>query len=110
MRVQITRSKNAECFYIVKSVRVHGKNSNKVVEQLGNLVAVKKRAGDMDPYEWAKEYAKELTRLEKEQSREITVKFKPTKIMDKDIQQSYDVGYLFLQKIYYELGLVVCNI
>lgn len=105
MRVQITRSKNAECFYIVKSVRVHGKNSNKVVEQLGNLDAVKKRAGDMDPYEWAKEYAKELTRLEKEQSREITVKFKPTKIMDKDIQQSYDVGYLFLQKIYYELGL-----
>ena len=105
MRVQITRSKNAECFYIVKSVRKHGKNSNVVVEQLGNLETVKKRAGNQDPYEWAKEYAKELTRLEKERTREITVKFKPTKLVDKDIQQSYDVGYLFLQKIYYELGL-----
>ncbi len=105
MRLQITKSKNAECFYIVKSVRKHGKNTNEVVEKLGNLEEVKKRAGDQDPYEWAREYAKELTKQDKEMSREITVKLKPVVLIEKDVQQSYDVGYLFLQKIYYELGL-----
>ena len=105
MRVQITRSKNSECFYIVKSVRKFGKNTNVVVERLGNLEEVRERAGGQDPYEWAKEYAAELTRLGKEQSKEITVRFKPTSLIDKDIQQSYKIGYLFLQRIYYELGL-----
>lgn len=105
MRLQITKSKNAECFYIVKSVRKNGRNTNEVVEKLGNLEEVKERAGDQDPYEWAKEYAKKLTQRDKEQSKEITVKLKPVKLVEKDVQQSYDVGYLFLQKIYYELGL-----
>jgi hypothetical protein len=74
MRLQITKSKNAECFYIVKSVRKSGKNTNEVVEKLGNLEEVRKRAGDQDPYEWAREYAKELTKRDKEMSQEITVK------------------------------------
>ena len=105
MRLQITKSKNAECFYIVKSVRKAGKNTNEVVEKLGNLDEVKKRAGDQDPYEWAREYAKKLTEKDKEKSREITVKLKPVNLIEKDVQQSYDIGYLFLQKTYYELGL-----
>ena len=105
MRVQITKSKNAECFYIVKSVRKFGKNTNVVVEKLGNLKEVTARANGKDPYEWAKEYAKELTRLDKEQAKEITVRYKPTSLIGKNVQQSYDIGYLFLQRIYYELGL-----
>jgi transposase len=105
MRLQITKSKNAECFYIVKSVRKSGKNTNEVVEKLGNLEEVRKRAGDQDPYEWAREYAKELTKRDKEMSQEITVKLKPVSLIEKDVQQSYDAGYLFLQKLYYELGL-----
>ena len=60
MRVQITRFKNAECFYIVKSVRKFGKNTNVVIEKLGNIDKVRERANGKDPYEWAREYAKEL--------------------------------------------------
>ena len=105
MRLQITKSKNAECFYIVKSVRRNGVNTNEVYERLGNLEEVRKRAGDRDPYEWAREYAKELTKQDKERSREIAVKLKPAVLIEKDVQRSFDVGYLFLQKIYYELGL-----
>lgn len=105
MRVQITKSKNAECFYIVKSVRKFGKNTNVVVEKLGNLEEVTARANGRDPYEWAKEYAAELTRQDKEASKEITVRLKPASLIEKDVQQSYEIGYLFLQQIYYELGL-----
>ena len=105
MRVQITRSKNAECFYIVKSVRKFGKNTNVVIEKLGNIDKVRERANGQDPYEWAKEYAKELTQKEKDMEQEVTVRLKPAVLIEKDVQQSYDIGYLFLQKIYHELGL-----
>ena len=105
MRLQVTKSKNAECFYIVKSIRKFGKNTNKVVEKLGNLEEVTEKANGQDPYEWAKEYARKLTLEEQEQTHEITVRFKPTDLIEKDVQQSYDIGYLFLQKIYHELGL-----
>ena len=65
MRVHITESANAKCFYIIKSVRVNGKNTSKIVEKLGNLEQVVLKAGDQDPYEWAKAYAEKLTQEEK---------------------------------------------
>ena len=44
MRLQITKSANAECFYVVKSVYKDKKRTNKVIEKLGNLEEVKQRA------------------------------------------------------------------
>ena len=106
MRLQITKSANAECFYVVKSVYEDKKRTNKVIEKLGNLDEVKKKAGTKDPYLWAKEYVQELNHLEKE-GHEPTVisKFVPSKLQDKGLQTSFSCGYLFLQKIYHELGL-----
>lgn len=106
MRLQITKSKNAECFYVVKSIYENKKHSNVVVEKLGNLEAVKQKAGDMDPYEWAKAYVAELNRKEKEDKLEdVSVIFSPQRIIDANKQFSFHGGYLFLQKIYYQLGL-----
>lgn len=106
MRLQITKSKNAECFYVVKSIYENKKHSNVVVEKLGNLEAVKQKSGDMDPYEWAKAYVAELNRKEKEGKLEdVSVTFSPQRIIDANKQFSFHGGYLFLQKIYYQLGL-----
>ena len=63
MRLQITKSANAECFYVVKSIYEDKKRTNKVIEKLGNLEEVKQRAAGKDPYLWAKEYVLELNRL-----------------------------------------------
>ena len=106
MRLQITKSANAECFYVVKSIYENKKRTNKVVERLGNLEEVKEKAGTKDPYLWAKEYVQELNRLEKEGTEPVVIsKFVPSKLQAKDLQTSYHCGYLFLQKIYHELGL-----
>ena len=105
MRVQITRSANAECFYIVKSIRKNGRNTNKVVERLGNIDEVRVKAGGKDPYLWAEEYAKRLTEEEKEQTRQILVPFSQSKMIPKDHIHQFNGGYLFLQKIYYDLRL-----
>ena len=106
MRLQITKSANAECFYVVKSIYENKKRTNKVIEKLGNLDEVKKKAAGKDPYLWAKEYVLELNRLEKEGTEPPVIsKFIPSKLQAKNLQTSYCCGYLFLQKIYHELGL-----
>ena len=103
MRLQITRSANAECFFIVKSIRKNGRNTNQVVERLGNLAQVRERAGNQDPYEWAKEYAAQLTLEEQNQSRQVIHMFSQSELIPKDEELCFNGGYLFLQKIYSEL-------
>ena len=105
MRLQITRSANAECFFIVKSIRKNGRNTNQVVERLGNLAQVRERAGNQDPYEWAKEYAAQLTLEEQNQSRQVIHRFSQSELIPKDEELCFNGGYLFLQKIYSELKI-----
>ena len=56
--------------------------------------------------EWAKKYAEELNRRKRKRTgKNIIVKYSPTKQIMKNKQNTFNGGYLFLQKIYYELGL-----
>lgn len=105
MRLQITKSANSECFFIVKSIRINGRNTNQVVERLGNLEQVRIKAGGQDPYQWAKEYAAKLTQEEKEQTRTILVPLNQASQIPKGECQRFNGGYLFLQKIYSELKM-----
>lgn len=104
--MQISRTKNAASFYVVKSVYSNGKRTNKIQEKLGTYEELKAKIGDRDPYEWAEEYVKELNRLEKEGREPVVIaKYSPARLIKKGEQQSFNGGYLFLQKIYHELGL-----
>ena len=105
MRLQITRSANAECFYVVESCRKNGRNTSRVVEKLGNLEQVRLKAGNQDPYEWAKSYAEKLTSAKNDQSRIIQIPLNQAAVISKGETQRFNGGYLFLQKIYHELKL-----
>ena len=110
MRIKITKTKNAENFYVIESTYINKKHSSKIVERLGNLEEVKRKAGKMDPYLWAKQYASKLTQEDKENKRTIIKSYSQSKLIPNDIQNKYNVGYLFLQDIYYKLGLnQICN-
>lgn len=106
MRLSLVKSKNATQFYVIKSFRdSNGKNTSKIIEKLGNLEEVTKKANGQDPIEWAKKYIQILNEKEKNESLVIIAKFSPSTQIPKDIQNSYNGGYLFLQDIYYSLGL-----
>jgi len=105
MRLSITKSKNSTSLYVIKSTFVNGVHSSKIVEKLGTVAELAKKLNGQDPIEWAKEYIKELNRKEKEERLELNVTFSPTKTITKDEQRSFNGGYLFLQQIYYGLGL-----
>lgn len=93
-------------YYVQKSYRKEdGKNATKNVERLGTMSDLIARFGVDDPIGKAKEYIAELTAAEKEATRKVKVEYSPTELITKGEQRSYNGGYLFLQKIYYELGL-----
>ena len=107
MRLKISKSKNAASLYVIKSIYDSKTQSNysKIVEKLGTEIEIKKRLDGADPYEWAKKYICELNKKEKDEEREVLVKYSLSKLINKGEQRSFNGGYLFLQKIYHELGL-----
>ncbi len=110
MRLKVTKSNSSTLFYIIESTYIDKKHSTRTVEKLGTLEDVKIKAKGEDPYSWAKKYAEKLTKQDKENKREIIKYFSQSKLIDKDIKQSFNAGYLFLQKIYYDLGINnICN-
>ena len=105
MRLSTSKSKNAILFYIIKSTYIDKKHSTKIVEKLGTLEEVIIKANGEDPYVWAKRYAEELTKKEKEGTRKIIKEYSQNIIIPKDEQLLFNGGYLFLQKIYYDLKI-----
>ena len=105
MRLQISKSKNASSLYVTKSIYVNGVSTSKVVEKLGTYDELKEKLNGEDPIEWAKAYVAELTRKEKEEKREVMVRYSPAKQIARGEQKSFNGGYLFLQNIYHQLGL-----
>ncbi|UNC91854.1 IS1634 family transposase [Candidatus Contubernalis alkaliaceticus] len=105
MRLSFSKSKNATSLYVIKDVIEKNKRTTKIVEKLGTITELEKKLNGQDPIEWAKKYIEELNEKEKETKREVLVKYSPSKLINKDEQHSFNGGYLFLQKIYYELGI-----
>lgn len=111
MILKACKSKNYTFYYVQKSYRTNdGKCSTKNVERLGTIEDLKARFGDFDPVGEARKYVAELTAAEKASCTPVMVGYSPTALIGKGEQRSYNGGYLFLQKIYYELGLdYVCK-
>lgn len=103
MKVTVSKSKNRTIYYISKSIRLNGRSTTRTVEKLGTEEEVRRRAGGMDPYEWAKQYAAELTRKEKESGEAI--RYSPTRLIRKNANQTINISYLFPQDIYYDLRI-----
>ncbi len=105
MKLIISKSKNVTIFYVAKSIYINGKRTSKVIERLGTLEEITKKANGEEPIMWAKKYIKQLTENEKKGNAEIIKRFSQTKIIEKNLNQTFNGGYLFLQNIYYQLKL-----
>ena len=105
MKITKSVSKNSVTYYLSKSVRINGKSTTITIERIGSEAEVKERAGDMDFEQWLKAYARERTMQEKKENAEIILHYSPAKQIETGKQSRVNVGYLFLQALYYELGL-----
>ena len=104
MRLGISKSKNTINYYIIKDYTKNGKRSTKHVLRIGNQEEVEKMAGNMNYKEWLKEYVKNYNE-EHCNSETIIIKKNNRKIIPMDTNNFFNVGYLFLEKLYYQLKL-----
>lgn len=106
MTLQLKTSGNYTYLYAIKSFRKEdGRCTTKVVEKFGTVEELREKLGGEDPIEWARARVAEMTASEKEENQKVVVEYDPQTYIQKGEQRSYNGGYLFLQKIYYELGL-----
>ena len=104
MHLHIVTSKNAKQYYVIESYRnEQGKSTTRVVRKLGTHEQLLKEHDD--PELWAREVVAEMNRQAKEGKHKILVPFSPSTVIEKDDERLFDGGYLFLQKLFYQLHL-----
>lgn len=103
MRLKITKTNTATNYYIIKDVNKNGKRTTVIHERLGTEKEILERSNGEDILEWIEKYISELN--EKKNELPILIKKYPSKQIKKGEQNSFNCGYLFLEKIYYELGI-----
>ena len=110
MKVNTSKSKNAESFYIKQSyIDANGKSTSRTIRKLGTLDELLKEHGPTrdDVMRWAKEQARietEKYELEKE-SHTLPIVFHPNRMIPYGERRKFQGGYLFLQSVYYQLRL-----
>lgn len=111
MRLKYNQTARGRCYYIIRSVYRNGKNTSETYEKLGYPEDIKNAHGCADPEKWMQEHLDELNARESaEKNRKVLVPYNPCALIPEDTRQSFNIGYLFLQQVYYELCLdLICT-
>ena len=106
MRLKITKTNSDTNYYVIKDIKTpSGKRTTMIYEKLGNEQDLLKKSNGEDILDWIKKYIKDLNEKEQEHKNDILIKKSPSKIISKDEQFCFNVGYVFLQNIYHSLRL-----
>lgn len=102
MRLNIRKINNYSYYSIIKDyTNINGKRSTKIFEKLGNQNQVEERFGKENTIDNIKEYINKLNNESKETI--INKEFDPNKRISHGIKRNFNVGYLFLEKLYNKL-------
>ena len=110
MKLTISKSKNAESFYISKSyIDNSGKSTTATVRKLGTLAELLKEHGPTreDVIAWCRSEVDAETRKYKQacKAKSVEIVFHADKELDYAQRKLFEGGYLFPQAIYYKLQL-----
>ena len=97
MRLGWAKKGNSVSYYVHKTIRVDGKNKS--------LVIKRETYGVTDAKAWAKEQVRLMNEAEKEDAAKFNIELCAGTDLVMDEQRRFNGGYLFLQDVYYELGL-----
>ena len=105
MRLTTNKTGNGTTYYVIRSVKRDGKRSSEVVERLGTDKEIKEKYHCNDARAWAESRLEELNAAEEAKVNKVLVPFSTNTLIPKDRCNSYNIGYLFLQQIYYDLSI-----
>ena len=102
MRLNIRKINNYSYYSIIKDyTKLNGKRSTKIFEKLGNQKQVEEKFGKDNTINKIKEYINELNNESKEDL--LKREYNPNKRISPGIKRNFNVGYLFLEKLYNQL-------
>lgn len=109
MRLNVRTRNNYKYYTIIKDyTTLDGKRTTKTFEKLGNQKQVEERFGKNDTLNKIKEYINGLNLESKEEL--ICKEFNPNKKINYNNKKRFNIGYLFLDKIYNDLNIKsICN-
>lgn len=109
-RIKTTKSKNSCNYYIIDDYTDPStkKRSTFIFERLGNIDSLKNRF-DADEDDTAllklKEYVNELKKADKEASETVSISLCPSRLIEKDKERLFNLGYLYPKSILRSLGI-----
>ena len=105
MRLGWTANKNSTTYRAVKTIRVNGKNKTLPIKTFGTDKYICETYGVTDAKAWAKEQVRLMNEAEQEDAAIFQIDLCAGTDLNLNEQRKFNGGYLFLQDIYYELGL-----
>ena len=105
MRLGWTTNKNSITYRAIKTIRVDGKNKTLIVRSFGSEQQICKEQGVTDAKSWAKEQVRLMNEAEQEDSARFNIELCAGTDLIPNEQRRFNGGYLFLQDVYYSLGL-----
>ena len=104
MRIMKGKSSNPT-YHVIQDVRRNGKRSTEIIENLGSASEICEKYHVSDADTWAADYIKRKREEAASKDHKVLVSYNTSAVIDKDKRLSFNAGYLFLQQIYYQLGL-----
>jgi transposase len=92
-------------YHVIQDVRRNGKRSTEIIENLGSASEICEKYHVSDADAWAADYIKRKREEAASKDHKVLVSYNTSAVIDKDKRLSFNAGYLFLQQIYYQLGL-----
>ncbi len=105
MRLGWTTGRYSITYRAVKTVRINGKNKTQIVKSFGSEKYICETYGVTDAKAWAREQVRLINRAEREDSAKFNIGLCAGTDLVMNEQRRFNGGYLFLQDIYYGLGL-----
>ena len=109
MRIMKSKAKDPT-YHVIQDVRRGGKRSTEIIENLGKASEICSKYNVDDADAWANDYIEKLRTDKESANHKVLIPFQTDTVIQVDKQNSFNAGYLFLQDIYYKLGLpYICN-
>ena len=104
--MRIMKGKSSDpTYHVIQDVRRNGKRSTEIIENLGNASEICEKYHVSDADAWAADYIKKKREEDASNDHKVLIPYNTSAVIDKDKRLSFNAGYLFLQQIYYQLGL-----
>lgn len=105
MRLKITKTNSNTNYYIIKDFKINGKRTTKIIEKLGTENDIKLKFKIDDINQFLNEYILKSNK-EENKSKSTLIKFyDENKLLNLNSDNSFNIGYLFLQDIYHSLKI-----